>query len=149
MNLVIQPVSDSIFLLGEIEVGLKVEPELRGDAKIASETQGSIRRDAPLPVDDFIDSPGRDADVLCQSVLRDAHGLEELFHENLAGMDGRYLHFSHAHTPSDSPGFLRHRHCRRATESKYAIGRLYGCYVVPICFRSRLPVDSPEAHAMS
>jgi len=96
MDLPRQPVSDAILLLGKVKVALKIEPELRGDAKVASETQRSVCRDAPVAMNKFVDPPGRDADVLRQAVLRNAHRLEELLHEDFTRVDGQYLSLAHS-----------------------------------------------------
>lgn len=64
-----QSVADAIFLLGKIKVALKIEPELRGDPEVASETQRGVCRDAAVAVNNLVDSPGGDANILCQPVL--------------------------------------------------------------------------------
>ena len=126
-------------------MALKIEPELRGDAKIAPETQCGVGRDAPVAMNNLIDPAGRNADVLRQTVLRNAHGLKELLHKNLARVDGGYFSFAHLSAPNDSRRSLRHRRCRRASENKCAIDRSSGCCVAPTCFRSTPPADSPGA----
>ena len=102
MDLSRQPVSGSILLSGKVKVALQIEPELRGDAKATSETQRGVRRDAPVAMNNFLDAPGGDADILRQAVLRNAHGLEELLQEDLARVDGRYLSLVHVSAPNDS-----------------------------------------------
>lgn len=123
MDLSRQAVSYAILLLGKVKVALKIEPELRGDAKVASETQRSVCRDAPVAMNNFVDPPGRDADVLRQAVLRNAHRLEELLHKDLARVDRGYLSLAHVSAPNDSLRSPRHRHFHRASESKCAIDR--------------------------
>jgi hypothetical protein len=100
MDLSRQPVSDSILLSGKVKVALQIEPELRGDAKVTSQTQRGVRRDAPVAMNNFVDAAGRDADILRQAILRNAHRLEELLQENLAGVDGRYLSLVHVSAPN-------------------------------------------------
>jgi hypothetical protein len=123
MDLSRQPVSYSILLSGKFKVALKIKPELRGDAKVTSETQRGVRRDAPVAMNNFVDAAGRDADILRQAILRNAHRLEELLQENLAGVDGRYLSLVHVSAPNDSLRSPRHRHSHLATESRCAIDR--------------------------
>ncbi len=69
-------------------VGLKIQPHLGGPAEVAFEAQGGIDSDSPLAFDDFIDAPGRHADVFGNAVFRKAKWGEEVFLEDLAGMNG-------------------------------------------------------------
>lgn len=68
--------------------GLHVDPELRGGAERAGEQPRRVGGHAPLAVDDLVDALDRDAEVLGELGLRDAHGLEELLGEDLAGVGG-------------------------------------------------------------
>ena len=74
---------------GQVVVGLKVEPELRGGAKGARQAQSGIGGDAALALDDGVDAIRRDAQGARQGILADAQRLEELFQQDLAGVNGR------------------------------------------------------------
>ena len=158
MHFTNQPVSNPVFFMSKIKMRLEVEPELGRDTKISSHAQGSVSRNAPVPVNDFIDSPGRHTDVLCQPVLRNTHWFQKFLHKHFARMDGQYFLLSHVNSPSDSQRFRRHRHYRHAIENKCAIGHLSVCCVVPICYRSTLPagfqaaceaIEDPSPHQSS
>lgn len=69
-------------------VGLEVQPDLGGPAEVAFEPQGAIDRERPLALHDFIDAPGRDADVFSHPVFRKTEGDQEVLAENFAGMNG-------------------------------------------------------------
>ena len=43
-----------------------------------------VRRDSPLSMDDFIDTPGRNTDRHGKLVLRNSKALDEVLHENFA-----------------------------------------------------------------
>jgi hypothetical protein len=58
MDLARQAASYAILLSGKVKVALKIEPELRGDAKVASETQRSVCRDAPVSMIDSLRRSG-------------------------------------------------------------------------------------------
>lgn len=71
-----------------IVVGLEVKPDFGGPAEVALEAERGIGSDGPLAFDDFIDAPGRDANILCQAVFGKAQRGEEIFAQDFAGMDG-------------------------------------------------------------
>ncbi len=78
-------------LLGYFQVvmRLQVEPELRGGAESARQTQGGIGSDAALALNNGVDAIRRYAQGARQGVLADFQRLEEFFQQNLTGMDGR------------------------------------------------------------
>jgi len=96
----IESVSEAVLLPLKIEVGLEVDPKPWRDSEVAPQTQGRVRRDASVPMDNLVDSSRRNADVLGEAILRDAHGLEELLHEDLARVDGGHFSLLHKRPPS-------------------------------------------------
>jgi len=58
-----------------VVMALDTGPELDGGTKIAGQSQCCIRTDAGTSKADFIYAHGRNADILGQSVLADAHWL--------------------------------------------------------------------------
>ena len=65
-------------------VHLESDPKALGHSKEASKPQTCIGRYSASAGNDLADAALRDANFLCQPVLRDAHGLQKLFEENLA-----------------------------------------------------------------
>ena len=57
-----------------VVVGLEIEPHLGWPSEIAFEAQGGIHGEATLTLDDFVDSPGRDTNVLGDPVFRQTEG---------------------------------------------------------------------------
>ena len=72
-----------------VVVGLEIEPHLGWPSEIAFEAQGGIHGEGTLALDDFVDPPGRDADVLGYPVFRKTEGDQEILAQDFAGMDGR------------------------------------------------------------
>ncbi len=73
--------------LFEFVVVLKAHPKLLGGAKIASPAYGRIRRDGPLAEHDLVDTARGNVDIPGESVLADPERNQELFQQDLAGMD--------------------------------------------------------------
>lgn len=73
----------------ELESCLEVEPEALGGAEVPGEPKSGVRGDAAPAEDDLLDTPGRNTDVLCRSVLAEPVGLQELGQEDFARMNGR------------------------------------------------------------
>jgi len=71
-----------------VVVGLAVEPHLGRPAEVAFDAQGGIDGDSPLALDDFIDAPGRDSDVLSDPAFRQPERDQEVFAEDFTGMNG-------------------------------------------------------------
>jgi hypothetical protein len=71
-----------------VVVGLEIEPHLGWPSEIAFEAQGGIHGEATRALDDFVDSPGRDTDVLGDPVFRQTKGHQEILAEDFAGMNG-------------------------------------------------------------
>jgi hypothetical protein len=86
-----EAVSKAVLFHFQIVSGLKIQPEPLACAEEPGKPQGSIRGDIPLPMNYFVDAPCGDADALGQSVLADFHWAQELFQEDLAGVNGRRL----------------------------------------------------------
>src|SRR3954452_8158932 len=78
----VQPVAKSILLDLELVPDLKIEPEPLGCAEVLGQPQRGVRRDSPIAVNDLVDPPRGDADVLGDPVLADSHRLEEFLEEN-------------------------------------------------------------------
>ena len=79
-----QRITQGIFRTIELIAHLQVHPESWGGAEVAGETHSSVGRDSPLPVDDFIDTTGRNADSDGELVLRNSKAFDEVFHEDFA-----------------------------------------------------------------
>src|SRR6266481_2612397 len=60
--------SDRTLRVSQVEIGLKAEPEFRGDAEVFGQSQGGIGSDRPLAVHDRADAAGRDGDVAGEPV---------------------------------------------------------------------------------
>jgi len=91
------------FFLGfEVEPKLEVEPESLAGSEEARKPQRCIGRDGPLPVDDFVDAPWRNADLFCQAVLADLEGVQELLQEDFARMYWVKVGRSHFISPCGS-----------------------------------------------
>ncbi len=73
----------------QIIPGLQVEPELGGGAESTRQAQGGIGCDTAPALNDGIDAVWGNPQGTRQGVLADAQRLEELFQQNLTGMDGR------------------------------------------------------------
>jgi len=84
---------DELPLFLDLEMILEVDPEFGRVAEEPGEPQGRGHGDAPLALDDLADPRLVDPCLLRQAVGRDAHGLQELQQEDLAGMD--IGHFTH------------------------------------------------------
>jgi hypothetical protein len=68
--------------------GLDIQPETLGGAEVPGQAQCSVGRHGALAEDDFVDPPGRHADILGQLVLADLQRLQELLEKNLTGRGG-------------------------------------------------------------
>lgn len=79
-----QRIAQCIFGAIKLVTHLQVHPESRGRTEVAGETHGSVGRDPPLPMDDFIDTTGRNTDRDGELVLRNSEPLDEVFHEDFA-----------------------------------------------------------------
>ena len=77
-----QRVPQHIFGTIELIAHLQVHPEPRGRAKVAGQPHGSIRRDPALPMDDLIDTTGRNIDSDGKLMLRNSKTLDEVLHED-------------------------------------------------------------------
>ena len=73
-------------VLGTVELvsHLEVHPESRGRTEVARETHCGVRRDSPLPMNNFIDTARRNTDSDGELVLRNSEALDEVFHEDFA-----------------------------------------------------------------
>lgn len=67
---------------------LEVQPEALAGSEVPGEPQCGIGADAPLAVDDLVDSSRRYADGNRQAMLGDLKWLQILEHQHLAGVDG-------------------------------------------------------------
>jgi len=81
------PGAGEIELVLQIELSLEMEPESFRGAEVQGEAQRCVRGDAPFPMHDLVDPAGRNADLASQPVLADRQRTEEVFLEDLAGMD--------------------------------------------------------------
>jgi len=77
-------------LLGRllVVVGLEIEPHPGRPAEIAFEAQRRIDGQRALAFDDFVDAPGRDPDILGDTVFRKSERDEKILAQDFAGMNG-------------------------------------------------------------
>lgn len=87
MDLLVDLCANYAFGDSEIEVGLKSEPNLGGDAKVFAQSERSVCGDSTLPIDDIADAPGCDSDIPGELVNANAHRLHEFFQKDLPGMN--------------------------------------------------------------
>jgi hypothetical protein len=87
MDLVIESGSQPVLLDLKIVAGLEIHPKPLRGPEITGQTKRRIRGDGTLALDDLVDAPRGNTDVLCHAVLADPHGDEELLKQNLPGMD--------------------------------------------------------------
>ncbi len=87
--------SEPFLLDFQIVPGLQVKPEALGSAEISREPKSGVSRNRPLAVGDLVDAAGGHADLLCQPVLADLHGFQELFKQDFTGTNRREIFGSH------------------------------------------------------
>ncbi len=75
----------------EVVPGLEVHPELVRGPEVPGQSKRRVSTDSTVSMDDLVDPPSWDADVLRESVLADAQGTEKLLEENFPGMDRSQL----------------------------------------------------------
>jgi hypothetical protein len=84
-----KPIAQSVPLYVKVVARLEVQPEPIRGAEVTGEPKGGVSGDGALAVDNLIDASRRNADVLGESVLTNAHRLEELLEQDLARMNRR------------------------------------------------------------
>ena len=87
-----QRIPQRVFGAIELIAHLQVHPEPRGRTEVAGQPHRRISRNPALPVDDFIDTTGRNIDSNGELVLRDSEALDEVLHEDFARVNRS--HFS-------------------------------------------------------
>src|SRR5713226_5917025 len=68
----------------KIIICLQIEPQFRRHAEVGAQAQRRISSDGARAIDDEADPVGRNVQIPRQSVDTDAHGLQEIFQQNLA-----------------------------------------------------------------
>ena len=88
-------------VLGTIELiaHLQVHPEPRGRTEVAGQPHRRISRNPALPMDDFIDTTGRNTDSNGELVLRDSEALNEVLHEDFTRVNRSNLSGSQRSQP--------------------------------------------------
>jgi len=87
----------------EVVSHLKIHPEVLRGPKIASQSQGRVRRNPTCSMDNLIDSTWWHTDVLRESVLSSPERLQKLLFENLPRVNRRMgMANHHSLLPSDS-----------------------------------------------
>ena len=88
-------------VLGTVELvsHLEVHPESRGRTEVAGQPHRRISRNPALPVDDFIDTAGRNTDSNGELVLRDSEALDEVLHEDFTRVNRSNLSGSQRFQP--------------------------------------------------
>ena len=81
-------------------MGLEVHPELWAITKIKAESERSVCRNASTIVDDLGNTVWRDANRLCQLILRQRIFCQEFFFQDLARRHRGKLFLDHRHLPS-------------------------------------------------
>ena len=79
-----QRITQGIFRTIELVAHLQVHPEPRGRTEVAGQPHRRISRNPALPMDDLIDTTGRNTDSNGELVLRNSEALNEVFHEDFA-----------------------------------------------------------------
>ena len=120
MHFLFQPVFEGLQCHFHVVMRLEVEPELRFHVEIPPEPERGIGGDSPAPMDDFIDTPGSDADVFRDPVLADPQGQEKLFEKDFSGVDGGKITLCHK-ILSGNRRFRRRMHRFPAIRNKFAI----------------------------
>jgi hypothetical protein len=87
MDLLVDLCTDDAFGDSEIEIGLKSEPKLGGDAEVFAQSQRGVGSDGACPVHNSADAAGWNRDFPGESIDTDVHWLHELLEKNLSGMD--------------------------------------------------------------
>lgn len=77
---------------------LKIEPELRFHVEKTPEPEGGIGRDAAPAMDNFIDAPGGDANILGQPILADSHRFQKFRQKDFTGVNGGKIALGHGLT---------------------------------------------------
>src|SRR5690606_15655064 len=81
-----QPWPEAVAFHLEVVAHLEVQPELVARAEVSRQAESRIRGDRSRTVNDLVDPPSRDADLLRQPILRELERLEELLLEDLSGV---------------------------------------------------------------
>ena len=87
-----QRIPQRVFGTVELVSHLQVHPEPRGRTEVAGETHCSVRCNPALPMDDLIDTTGRNTDSNGELVLRNSEALDEVLHEDFTRVNRS--HFS-------------------------------------------------------
>ena len=90
-DLLFEQYTETIFFHFQIVPNLKVEPESFAEAKETCEPQRSVRGDRAFSMNDFVNSPRRNTNVLCKPVLADAERFEKLLQEDFPWVN--WCHF--------------------------------------------------------
>jgi len=91
----LDPSVEPVLLSLEIESARQVQPEALGELEVAGEAKSRVGADRPLPMDDLIDPPRRDADVLGQLMLADSQGKENILQKDFTRVNRSDLLVSH------------------------------------------------------
>ena len=94
-----QRIPQRVFGTIELIAHLQVHPEPRGRTEVAGQPHRRISRNPALPVDDFIDTTGRNTDSNGELVLRDSEALDEVLHEDFTRVNRSNLSGSQRSQP--------------------------------------------------
>lgn len=86
LNFQVQTVRQSIFRYFDIISHLEVQPELRGGAEKPPKPKSCVGRNSPLSVNNLIDAPGRNINILSKSILTDPHWIQKFFQKDHSWM---------------------------------------------------------------
>ena len=101
---------------GQIVVGLEIYPELGCSAEESRQSEGHLRGNATLLLNDFIDARRRDSQSQCKLIRVQTEGDYKLLAKDLPRMDELALVSSHFPL-SDNLRSLRRTHRLLATQS--------------------------------
>src|SRR5208282_1689754 len=94
-HLATQSVPQSVLLDLQVVANLQVQPEPLRCAEVPRQPKCGVRADRSGPVHNLVDPPRRHTRLLRQPVLADVQGGQELFQQDLAGVDRRQLAARH------------------------------------------------------
>jgi len=81
LHLPFNPLRQTIGSRIQVIVGLEAKPEFRRGAEVTAQPERGVCGDASFAMDDFIDAPGGDAQVLAQPGLAEPQRLHEFLQQ--------------------------------------------------------------------
>src|SRR5688572_6815074 len=85
---IVEAIAKPVLLNFQLVTCLQVQPESLRSAKVPRQPQRCISRDRTLAADNFVDPTRWDRRILCEPILADSQGCQELFQKDFARVDG-------------------------------------------------------------